>query len=88
MRACTQLGIKACALNAKNLQTDPEILNRASRAEYQAVFMTPEFIGAENSNFVRLLGLRSKYYSPFNLRCMAVVIDESHLVFHWSVQSL
>lgn len=83
MRSCEVLGIKACALNAKSLEADGDLLNRASRGEYQAVFVTPEFIRAENGNFVKLLGLRRKTYTSFKLRCIAVIVDESHLVFHW-----
>lgn len=47
------------------------------------MFVTPEFIRPENGGFVKLLGLRSKSYTAFKLRCIAVVIDETHLVFHW-----
>lgn len=65
------------------MANDPGLLDRAARGEYEAVFLTPEFIRADNPNFIKLLGLGGRRYSAFRNRLMAVVIDESHLVFHW-----
>lgn len=83
VRSCVTLGIKACALNAQTMEDDPELLFRAARGEYEAVFVTPEFIRADNLNFMKLLGTNGKRSSVFRIRLIAIVIDESHLVFHW-----
>lgn len=65
------------------MQNEPELLDQAARGEYEAVFVTPEFIRADNPNFMKLLGLSGRRFSPFRNKLMRVVIDESHLVFHW-----
>ena len=83
VRSCQALGIKACALNSKAMENDSQLLDRAAGGEYEAVFVTPEFIRADNSKFIKLLGFSGKRCSAFRKRLMAVVIDESHLVFHW-----
>ena len=87
VKGCESWGIKACALDSASLKDDPGLLIRAARGEYEVVFVTPEFIRADNPRFLRLTGHNTKQKSLFHLGITAIVVDESHLVFHWLVLS-
>lgn len=69
-------------MNAEELRGDPGLIDRVENAEYQMVFICPEFIDPRNNKFMKLAGI-GRRVSKFAMRLGALVVDEAHLVYVW-----